>query len=175
MKEKDFNIRTKVIHETFDDNRKIVSSVKAEELKINRDIHQGGDIFITSQGEFIDLEFQMVDFTADELVKYVEFAEELYEQYEKEVSIYILCPNDINVCVRECEIKSDASFKIKLACIQEDPCEIILKGIKAKLKADNMLDEDDLDALAMLRVMCKKEDRNYYMREYLKIINRIYH
>ena len=173
MKKKDFDIRTKVIYETFDDERKIVSSIKAEELNIDENIHQGGDIFITSEGEFIDLEFQFVDFTEDELVKYAEFAEELYEKSQKKVSIYILCPKDINVCVRECEIKSDATFTIKLACIQENPCEIILNGIKAKLKANEKLDSDDLNELSMLQVMCKKEDRNYYRREYIKIINRL--
>lgn len=173
MNKKDFNIRAKVIKETFNDKRKITSSIKAEELKIDEDIHQGGDIFITSDGEIIDLEFQMVDFTEDELVKYAEFAENLYEQSGKEVSIYLICPNDVNVCVRECEIKSDATFTIKLACIQEDPCEIILNGIKAKLNSNEMLDGDDLHALSMLQVMCKKEDRNYYRREYFKIINRL--
>lgn len=173
MNEKDFNIRAKVIEETFNDNRKLVSTIEPKELKIDKNIHQGGDIFITSDGEFVDLEFQVVDFTEDELIKYIELAEELYEKYGKEVSIYILCPKDVNVCVRECEIKSDATFKIKLACIQEDPCEIILKGIKAKLKANEILDGDDLHALSMLQVMCKKEERNYYRREYIRIINRL--
>lgn len=175
MNKKEFEIRAKVINETFNDNRTIISSTSAEELKIDEKIHQGGDIFITSDGDFIDLEFQVVDFTEDELVKYVELAEELYEKYRKEVSIYILCPKDINVCVRECEIKSEAAFTIRLACIQEDPCEIILNGIKAKLKAEEFLDGDDLHALSMLQVMCKKEERNYYRREYIRIINRLHY
>ena len=101
MKKNEFNIRENVIKETFNDNRKIVSSVDAEELKIDENIHQGGDIFITSDGDFIDLEFQIQDFTEDELVKYVELAEELSEEYGSEVSIYILCPKDINVCVNQ--------------------------------------------------------------------------
>ena len=70
MKEKDFDIKTKVIKETFDDNSHIVSSIDPNELEIDSNIHQGGDIFITSTGEFIDLEFQDVDFTAEELAKY---------------------------------------------------------------------------------------------------------
>lgn len=173
MNKKDFNIRTKVINETFDDNRKIVSSTNAEELNLDENIHQGGDFFITSDGEFIDLEFQLTDFNEDELVKYVELAEAVYEEHGKEVSIYIICPKDINVCVRECEIKSDAVFTIKLACIQEDPCEIILQGIKAKIKANEMLDGDDLHMLSTLPVRCEKEKRNYYRREYFKIINKL--
>lgn len=175
MNKKEFEIRVKVIHETFNDDRAIVSSISAEELNIAENIHQGGDIFITSEGEFIDLEFQVVDFTEDELVKYVELAENLYEQSKKKVSVYILCPKDTNIFVRECEIKSEATFTIKLACIQDDPCEIILKGIKAKLKAKEILDGDDLHALSMLQVMCKKEDRNYYRKEYFRIINRLHY
>lgn len=173
MNKEDFKIRANVIRETFDDYRQIVSSISAEELKIDKYIHQGGDFFITSSGDIIDLEFQEDDFTEDELVKYIELAEHLYEQYNKEVSIYILCPNNINVCVKECEIQSEASFTIKLARIHEDPCEIILNAIKAKIKANEMLDGDDLHILASLPVKCKKEKRNYYRREYLKIINRL--
>lgn len=174
MKKNEFNIRENVIKKTFNDNRKIVSSVNVEELKIDKDIHPGGDIFITSEGDFIDLEFQVKDFDEDELVKYVELAEELSEKYGSEVSIYILCPKDIDVCVRECEIKSNATFTIKLACIDETPCEIILNCIKAKIKSNEMLDSEDLHILASLPVMCESEKRNYYRLEYLKIMKELY-
>lgn len=68
---------------------------------------------------------------------------------------------------------SHAEFTIKLACVEEDPCKIILNAIKAKVKNHELLDGDDLHALSMLQVMCRKEDRNYYRREYFKIINKI--
>lgn len=170
MEENDFNIRTKVIKETFDDNSHIVSSVNAEELGIDGNIHQGGDIFITSTGEFIDLEFQNVDFTAEELAKYMEFAEELYEKYGKRISIYILCPKNINVNVREFDIYSNAPFTIKLACINQDPCEIILDHIKEKMKNET-IDVNDIMMLARLPEMCRKEDRKYYLTEYIRIVN----
>lgn len=172
MKEKDFDIRTKVIKETFDDNSHIVSSIDAQELGIDSNIHQGGDIFITSTGEFIDLEFQDVDFTAEELAKYMEFAEELYEKYGKRISIYILCPKNINVNVKEFEIYSNAPFTIKLACINEDPCEIILTHIKEKMKKET-LDANDIMMLARLPGMCQKEDRKYYLTEYIRIVSRL--
>lgn len=172
MEENEFNIRKNVIKETFNDSRKIVSSVDVEELKIDENIHQGGDIFITSKGDFIDLEFQLEDFTEDELVKYVELAEELSEKYDSEVSIYILCPKDINVCVKEFQIKSDADFTIKLACIDEDPCESMLDYYKSKISANEPLNKDDLDILESLPMRCKKEKRNYYRREIFKIMNR---
>ncbi len=173
MKENDYNIRTKVIKETFDDDSHIVSSIDAKELEIDSSIHQGGDIFITSDGEFIDLEFQNEDFTAEELAKYIEFAEELYEKHGKRISIYILCPKNINVNVREFDIYSNAPFTIKLACINEDPCEIILNHIKTKMRNGEILDVTDMMMLAKLPKMCRKEDKKYYMTEYIRIANRL--
>jgi hypothetical protein len=175
MDEKDFNIRAKVIKEIFGDESKIVASVDAEELDIDRNIHQGGDIFITSDGKFIDLEFQTVDFTPEELAKYVEFAEELYEKYGKNISVYLICPNNINVYLREFEIPSKSDFTIKLACIPEDPCEIILNGIKTKIEDDEILDKDDLNLLGELHDMCEKKDKKYYLTQYIKIVNRLHY
>ena len=136
-------------------------------------IYPGGDIFTTEDGELIDLEFQMTDFDEDELVKYVELAEALYEKNRCPISIYIICPDDVNICMKECEIMSKADFTIKLACINEDPCQIILKAIKHKIKNNEILNGDDIHALSLLQVKCRKEDRNYYRREYFKIINKI--
>ena len=161
MNKKDYEVRTKIIRETFNDSRRINCSVSADELQIDEYVHKGGDIFKTEEGDFIDLEFQMKDFDECELVKYVEFAENLFEKHQKHVSIYIICPDDINVCVKECEIKSEASFTIKLAKVNENPAKIILNMIKQKIKNNEMLDSEDLHALSMLPVICKKEERNY--------------
>ena len=172
MNKKDFNIRSEIIKEVFNDKRKIVASVTAEELNIDEDIHHEGDFFITSEGEIIDLEFQIVDFTEYELVKYAELAEHLYEKYGKEVSVYVICPKDINVYVKEEEIPSEAVFTIKLACSQFDLCEIILDDIKRKLENGEELTEEDLNNLRQLQIICEKSKRNYYRLEYLKIINK---
>ena len=173
MNEKDFNVRTKVIRETFNDMRTIKCATPENIRKVNEDIYQGGDIFTTEDGDFIDLEFQLDDFDEDELVKYVELAESLYEKHQKHISIYIICPKGINICVKECEIKSEADFTIKLACIQEDPCKIVLDAIKNKVKNGDLLNGDDLFALSILPVMCSQEDRNYYRKEYFRIMNKI--
>lgn len=173
MNKKDFEIRTKIIRETFNDERPVKCVASEFERRVPENVHPGGDIFTTENGEYIDLEFQLTDFTEAELAKYVEFAESLYEKHQKRVSIYLICPNDVKVCVKECEIKSEADFNIKLACIEDSPCQIILDGIKDKLRQGQTLDGDDLHALSMLPVMCKKEERNYYRREYFKIINKI--
>lgn len=173
MKKQDYKVRTKVIRETFNDKRRLKCIENKDELKLDEHVYKGGDIFKTDDEEFVDLEFQLTDFNEDELVKYVEFAENLYEKHGKYVSIYLICPKDVNVCVRECEIKSEAAFTIKLACISEDPCEIVLNHIKEKVKRNEILNGDDLHALSMLQVICPKEERNYYRKEYLKIINRL--
>ncbi|MBQ6098366.1 MAG: hypothetical protein IJL02_00700 [Methanobrevibacter sp.] len=173
MDRKDYEVRTKVIRETFNDERQLICIEDKDELKLDENVYSGGDIFITDDGEFIDLEFQTKDFDENELVKYVELAENLYEKHGKNITIYLICPKGINVSVRECDIKSEATFTIKLACIPEDPCEMVLKHIKDKIKRNEILNGDDLHALSMLQVVCRKEDRNYYRREYFKIINRL--
>lgn len=173
MNEQDFKIRTRIIRETFNDPRKIKCITPESERKVDNHIHPGGDIFTTESGEYIDLEFQLTNFDEDELTKYIELAEHLYEKHQKRVSIYLICPKYVNVCVKECEIKSEADFNIKLACSQEDPCQIILNGIKHKLSNGITLNEEDIHAVSMLPVMCEKEDRNYYRKEYFKIINNI--
>ena len=175
MKEQDFKIRTKIIKETFNDSRRIKCITPEKDRKLDDNIYPGGDLFTTEDGEFIDLEFQMEDFNESELVKYVEFAEALYKKHQKQVSIYLLCPDTVNVLVRECEIKSEAEFTIKLACIQENPAHIILDIIKNKINSGELLDGDDLHALSMLPIICKEEDRNYFRKEYFKIINKLHY
>ena len=172
MKKQDFEIRTKIIRETFNDKRKIECITPEEDRKVSENVHPGGDIFTTENGELIDLEFQMEDFTIEELVKYIELAEGLYERHRKQVAIYIICPDTVDVLVKECEIKSEADFVIKLARIAENPAEMILKVIKDKIR-NGVFDADDLEALAMLPLMCKKEDKNYFRNESLKIINKL--
>lgn len=173
MNEQDFKIRAEIIRETFNDKRKIKCITPEKDRKLDEHIHPGGDIFTTEDGEFIDLEFQIDDFTIDELVKYVEFAEELYEKHHKHVSVYLICPDIVNVFVREGEIKSEADFTIKLACVEQNLAQITLDIIKNKLKREGFLDKEDLDILEMLPVVCKRKDRKYFRREYLEIINKM--
>ena len=174
MNREEYNIRTKIIEKTFNDNRKIKYLTPEHLRAVDGDIYPGGDIFTTENGDLIDLEFQITDFDEYELVKYVELAEALYEKNGCHIAIYIICPNNVNVYVKEGEIMSQADFTIKLACINEDPCKIILKAIKYKISNNELLNGDDLHALSMLQSVCKKEERNYYRREYFRIINRIF-
>lgn len=173
MNQNEFRMKTEMIKENFNDPRKIKCPTPIHLRELDENVHQGGDIFTTEDGDFIDLEFQLVDFDEIELAKFVEFAEELYEKNHKHVSVYLLCPKEVNVCVKEFTIKSEADFTIKLAKVPEDSCRIFLKFIKNKLKNDEVLDCDDLHMLEMLPVMCAKQDRNYFRVETFKIINRI--
>lgn len=173
MNNEEFNIRVNVIQKTFNDMRKIKCITPENIRKVDENIYPGGDIFTTEEGDFIDLEFQIDDFDEEELVKYVELAETLYEKHQKHVAIYIICPNTINVSVTECPILSEADFTIKLACIDEDPCEIILRMIKNKIKNEETLDSNDIHALELLPLKCRPEKRNYFRKEYFKIMNEL--
>lgn len=173
MREQDFITKSKIIEETFNDKRKIKCYMPIQNLNLDEDIHQEGDIFITENYEIIDLEFQFTDFTEDELVKYVELAEALYEKNNKQISIYVICPNTINICVREFEIKSEADFTIRLAAIEENLAQIVLDIIKSKINKGEILDNEDIEVLKILPLSCKKEERNYFRRECFKIINKL--
>jgi len=175
MDKKDFDLKRELIKNTFEDERSIKCVTPMEIRQLDENVHQGGDIFTTEEGEFIDLEFQLVDFDEEELTKYIEFAENLYEKHQKKVSVYIICPKDINITVKECPIKSDADFTIKLSCHHEDLCHMVLEVIKNKIKNHEILTNEDIHILAMLPVKCAKKDRNYFRLEYLKIINKHFH
>lgn len=169
----EFQDKCKIIKKTFDDDRQIICPTPKEYLNLDENSYQGGDVFTTEDGNFINLDMQLVDFDEDELIKQIDFSERIYEQHHKSVANYIICPKNVNVTVRECELMSEANFTIKLACVQEDACEVLLSSIKNKIKNNERLNGDDIHALSMLSVMCHQEERDYYRREYLKIINKL--
>ena len=170
MNKTEFDFKSRTIREVFSDTRKICIAPK-HEIMLDEGVHPGGDIFTTEDGEYIDFETQLKDFDAEELAKYVELAEDLYEKHGQKVSIYIICANEINVYVNEFEIPSDADFTIRLARVLQDICKTILDGIKEKMKKEKIT-EEDLYVLSRLHKICKKEEKHYYMLEYLKIANR---
>ncbi len=171
MRKKDFEIRTSIIRESFKDTRSIKCHVPTEKLGLDEGVHQEGDFFLTENGEFIDLEFQITDFDIEELVKYVELAENIHEKHQKVISIYIICPKEINVHVNEFDIKSQADFTIKLKQVENNLCETVLNGIKHKIENNEPINQDDIDALSMLKEICRKEEKHYYMVETFKILN----
>lgn len=172
MNELEFKTKVEMINDNFSDTRKIKCHIPKHLLQIDDDVHQGGDFFATTDDEIIDLEFQFADFDEEELAKYIGLAESIYEKHHKHVSIYLICPKNVNVTVKECTIKSESDFTIKLYCSQIDPCNLILNGIKNKLLNKENLSEDDWIAVEMLPVWCEKKDRNYFRTESLKITNR---
>lgn len=175
MNDKEFESKTRIIRENFKDERTIKCPTPTELTELDENVHPGGDIFTTEDGEFIDLEVQIDDFDEIELAKYIEFAENIYEKHKKHVSVYILCPKNINVCVREHKIISEADFTIKLACCKEDYPKMILDMIKSKIRRKEDLDKYDRKMVESLPIMCAKKDRTYYRVESLKIINRYFY
>jgi hypothetical protein len=175
MDKAEFEFKTRLIKRNFKDNRTITCPAPEHLTRLDENVHPGGDIFTTEDGKFIDFEFQKEDFDEVELAKYIDFAENLYEKHHKHVSVYILCPKHINICVKEHRIISDADFTIKLSCSQEDYPKMILDILKEKIRNKEILDKDDLIMAERLPLWCAKKDRNYYRVESLKIINRYSH
>ena len=173
MNEKDFNTSKKIIRETFNDKRKIKCAVCKDELQLDENLTPHGDLFLTENDEIIDLEFQIDDFTAENLANLVELAEILYEKYPNRISIYIICTDNVQVLVKECEIPSKADFTIKLTKFNANPAHEVLNSIKLKLKEEKYLSFEDLEILKKLPEICKKEERNYFLVEYFRIISKI--
>ncbi len=173
MNDNEFKMKIEMIKKYFNDNRKIKCMPPASVLSLDEDVHQGGDIFLTENDEFIDLEFQLEDFDEVELAKYIGFAENLYEKHQKIVSVYLICSKNVNVTVKEQSIKSESDFTIKLYCSQHDPCKMILNLIKNKISRNERLTSEDIDIVHILPLMCDKKDRHYFRVESLKIINMI--
>lgn len=174
MNQKDFEKQKEIIREKFGEPRKITCITPKDAVGVDDGVLNGGDIFATEDGEIIYLDYHLVDFDVVELAKYIELAENLYEKYRKKVNIFLICPRTVNVSVRECPIKSDSDFSIKLYCSQDDPCEVILEGIKSKIRNNALLTRRDISEVEMLPVICNRKDRNYYRVESLRIINEFY-
>lgn len=173
MNNTDFDIKTKLIKETFNDELNIKYDLFEKEPQMIDDFPEEIDIYVTENEKIICLDILLNDFDVEQLTQYIEIAETLYEKQKKSVSIYLLCPPNINVCVKECELRSEAEFSIKLARIEENPCSMILDKIKNKMNNDEILDYEDVNALLMLPVMCEKKDRHYYRKESIRILNEI--
>ena len=171
MNQEDYNLRVNTIKNTFNETREIKCLTPPEDRIVSEGVYPGGDIFTTEDGELIDLEIQTTEFDECELVKYIEFAEDIYENNSKKVSIYIICPESIDISVKECNIYSEAEFTIKLALVENSIEETILNVIKNKRANNEELTEEDIEILAKLSTTCKKEDRNYYRKEYFRIIS----
>ncbi len=174
MNKEDFQVDTVLIRKEFDDQRPLRKLPKELEMKLDPKIVETGSTFITENGEIVYFTLQLTDFREDELVKFTEIAEKLYELTYQRVFIYILCSKDVEVYMKVCSIPSDADFTIKLAKSEYNPAKHVLDLIKCKFKNNQRVSPEDIDVLARLPMMCEKKDRNYFRREYFKIVNRIH-
>lgn len=162
-----------IIKEAFDEKRNILGYAPKEMIQVSESCHEGGDIYITEEGDLIDLEYQMKDFDETELVKYIELAEELYEKNNAAISIYILCPKTIKVTAPEIPIKSTAIFNIKLACFEGNPVYNMLYQIKEKIDKNIPIDEEDYDNLLMIPMMGPKKEKNNLRIECFKLLKKV--
>lgn len=162
--------------ETTNEKIRTMQTIFSEKRTINptplEQVPQGsGEVYQTEEGEIIYIELQLTDFTIDELVRYTDIMETLHERYNKHCTAYIICVEGTEVKVQEMPIKSKADFAIKVAQTDINPCQIVLEGIKTKIKNEELLNEEDIQALQILPLMCPDNERNYYRKQVFRIMN----
>lgn len=121
----------KLIRKAFREDRKIIERVPDEMRKVDKKFYQGGSVYMTEDGELIDLEIQERDYDIEDHVNYIEFAEALYEKTQKRINVYVYCIPSVEIKIQLYEIPSDADFKIRLAQIQNGSK---IERLKSKLK-----------------------------------------
>ncbi|WP_407413217.1 hypothetical protein [Methanobrevibacter sp.] len=170
MNEENITEKIRIIQEVFDEKRNIIDYAPPEMVEVCNECYPGGDIFITKEGELIDLECQFKDFDEEDLAKYAELAEELYEKNKVPISIYVLCSE--RVLVPEIPIKSEAIFNIKLARIEHNPIYDTLFQIKEKVENGMPLDDEDFFGLLTLPIMGSKKDRKKLRVECYRLLRK---
>lgn len=173
MYEQESKIKKELIRHVFNDPRHLEDVPLKNCLDVNNETLKKGDLLKTDDGEFVFLDVLFKDFTIDSLVDYIEMAEEIFYASKKRISIYLVCPDGVDVRVKEREIKSDAEFTIKLAKTTFDFADETLKFIKQKIENRESIDREDIEMLKLLPMKCRKEMRNYYRRESLKLLEKM--
>ena len=79
-----------LIRKAFNDNREIIEETPPEIRSVDKKFYQGGSVYTTVDGEFIDLEIQKRDYDIEDHVNYIEFAEALKESQ----CLYLLLPHN---------------------------------------------------------------------------------
>ena len=147
-----------IVKDTFKDYRRM------EEV--------GVDTFKTEDNEIVITKIQIGDFTPKALAEYTVLCEDAYEKYNTKINLYIIMDPLAKVTVKQMEIKSKADFTIKLALSNEDPIEKMIKLIGEKI-TNGTATQEDYEALKMIPVNCKKEDRLYYRQKTLEMLNMV--
>ena len=162
MDKLDLENRTNLIRNVFMDNSKLEYLGR----------YGNGELFLADEFEVIFLNLLIDNFNEDKLLEFVKIAEDLYNEFSMGIKIYLAATGNVEVTVDECEIKSFADFTIKLAKTDIDVCSNILSMIKAKM-VESELSKDDIEILSMLPFMCQENERDYYRKEYFKIMAEI--
>lgn len=115
MNEDEINL----IRRAFKDNRTILEETPDEIRRLDDKYYQGGSVYTTEDGEFIDLEIQERDYDIEDHVNYIEFAEQLYDKHKKRVNVYVYCVPSVKINIKMYKIQSDADFKIILAQVRK--------------------------------------------------------
>lgn len=144
-----------------------------EKLEFIKDTDNSDGIFETDNDSIIVFNFILEDFKESHLAEYTVLAEDLYEEYDKPVQVYLILPGNNQSLVDSFNINSSADFSITLAVMNNDKdiYHIILDIIKTKVELGILLDEEDISMLKMLPMSCPKQDRLFFREECFKILN----
>lgn len=151
----------------------IMEDTFGERADLRERIPHDKDAFVTSKGEIAIFDVIFEEFGAKELSEVVSTAESFGDAFETQVNIFLVTTPTTRITVAEQSIQSRFDFTIKLACITDEPHDIVLKIIKDKMAHGIELDEDDIMALQMIRVMCPPEARQRVSEEVFKIITQL--
>lgn len=155
-----------IIKNTFGDDRLL------ECCDVCVDGVDSGSVFVSGDDELVYFEFQVVDFTYDELVRYTGIAERLFEVYGEPVSVYVLCGSDVKVLVKEMNIKSFADFVIKLGVVDVSPCHVVLDGFKRRVDGGGVLCDEELEFLFSLPLLCDESEKDFFRVECFKLLDK---
>ena len=173
MYEKDHDEMAYDLIETiFGDFREIDGKASDEIQSISKKHEIEADIYKTKNNELISYGLTNEDFGNNELKKYKEYGEELYEKSGKEVCIYILGLPHIKFNATN-DFETPAKIKINISLMEYNSTYETLRHIKSLVENRQKLDSDDLFALKMIPTMGPPEDKRFLRIECLKLCKTI--
>ncbi|WP_296888599.1 hypothetical protein [uncultured Methanobrevibacter sp.] len=157
-----------LIETIFGDFREIDGKASDEIQSISKKHKIEADIYKTKNNELISYGLTNEDFGNEELEKYKEYGEELYEKSGKEVCIYILGSPHIKFNATN-DFETPAKIKINISLMEYSSTYETLRHIKSLVENRQKLDSEDLFALKMIPTMGPPEDKRFLRIECLKL------
>lgn len=150
-------------------------NVIKEIFRDNRDMKKIKDnLYKTENNEIVLLKENSGNFTTKRLANIICDAEDLYEEYNTKINVYILQDKDGKIKVHERMIQSEADFTIKLAhsIFERKNDYEVLQEIADKIHNNNY-SKEDIKKLEKLPIECNKENRRGIRKLVLDLLEEI--